>query len=284
MKPEDYTGLKVPNWCPGCGNFSILPAVKMAFAELNLAPSEIALFSGIGCASKMPTWLKVNTFDTLHGRPVPVAIGAKIANNKLKVFAFAGDGDCYGEGIQHFVNSIRRNHDIVLIVHNNQVYALTTGQTSPTTDLGTKTKTSPYGAISPPLNPIALALSSSASFVARGFAGDINHLKNLIIQAYNHRGFSFVDVLQPCVTFNHINTFEWFRQRVYKLEESGHDSANFKAALEKSFEWGDKIPIGIFYKDNRATFEDSLDYIKDLPLVEQRIDNIKIDKLMEEFM
>jgi len=284
MKPEDYIGLMKPNWCPGCGNFSILAAARMAFSELKLDNSEIAAISGIGCASKFPSWIKVNSFDTLHGRPFPVAAGAKIANTNLKVFVFCGDGDCYGEGMNHFISTCRRNHDFVAIVHNNERYALTTGQTSPTTDIGTKTKTSLYGVTDPPVNPVALALSANASFVARGFAGDINHLKWLVTEAFKHRGFSLIDVLQPCVTFNTVNTLEWYKQRIYKLEESGHNSSDRMAAIGKSFEWSDKIPIGIFYRDNRASYESYLDQIKDVPLVKQDISKIKIDKLMEEFM
>ncbi|MBI4284118.1 MAG: 2-oxoacid:ferredoxin oxidoreductase subunit beta [Chloroflexi bacterium] len=279
----DYAGLK-PAWCPGCGNFGILRALSRALVELGIEPHQLLLVSGIGQAGKLPHYAKGNVFNSLHGRPVPPAIGAKIANAELVVVAISGDGDAYGEGGNHFLHACRRNHDITYLVHNNQVYALTKGQASPTSDLGFVTKTTPYGA-APPINPLALAIVSGASFVGRSFAGDIEHLADLIKKGVTHRGFALIDILQPCVSFNHVNTFQWYRERVYKLEnESGYDPGDKKAALEKAQEWGDRIPIGIFYQTALPTYEEQLPALSQGALVRQEIDPGRVEKLFAEFM
>jgi 2-oxoglutarate ferredoxin oxidoreductase subunit beta len=280
---SDYAGLQ-PAWCPGCGNFGILKALNEALVELEIEPHRVLLVSGIGQAGKLPHYTRGNVFNSLHGRPVPPAIGAKIANPDLVVIAVSGDGDAYGEGGNHFIHAARRNHDITYLVHNNQVYGLTKGQASPTSDAGFVTKTTPEGA-SNPVNPIALAIVSGAGFVARGFAGDSAHLAGIIKQGILHRGFSLVDVLQPCVSFNHRNTFQWYRQRVYKLEdESGYDPADKKAALEKALEWGEKIPIGIIYRQDLPVYEDSLPALREGALVSQEIDPQRAEKLITEFL
>jgi 2-oxoglutarate ferredoxin oxidoreductase subunit beta len=222
-------------------------------------------------------------FNSLHGRPVPPAIGAKIANSELIVIAISGDGDAYGEGGNHFIHTARRNHDITYLVHNNQVYGLTKGQASPTSDLGFITKTTPYGAVNP-VNPIALAIVSGASFVARGFAGDIDHLSQLIEKGISHRGFALIDILQPCVSFNHKNTFQWYRERVNKLTDKKYDASDKKAALEKALIWGEEIPIGIIYQDNLPVYEDQLPALSNGPLVKQKINPRRVKKLLAEFM
>jgi len=223
-------------------------------------------------------------FNSLHGRPVPPAIGAKIANPALVVIAVSGDGDAYGEGGNHFIHAARRNHDITYLVHNNQVYGLTKGQASPTSDVGFITKTTPYGATNP-VNPISLAIVSGASFVARGFAGDVEHLSDLIKKGITHRGFALIDILQPCIIFNHKNTFQWYRERVYKLEsENGYDSSDKKAALEKALEWGEKIPIGIIYRKELPVYEDQLPALHKGPLVTQEIAPKRAESLLAEFM
>jgi 2-oxoglutarate ferredoxin oxidoreductase subunit beta len=279
---SDYAGLQ-PAWCPGCGNFGILKALNNALVELAIEPHQILLVSGIGQAGKLPHYTRGNVFNSLHGRPVPPAIGAKIANPELVVIAVSGDGDGYGEGGNHFIHAARRNHDITYLVHNNQVYGLTKGQASPTSDPGFITKTTPYGAASP-VNPVALAIVSGASFVARGFAGDIDHLSNLIKQAITHRGFALIDILQPCVSFNHKNTFQWYRERVYKLEdESGYDPGDKKAALEKAQEWEERIPIGIIYRQELLVYEDPLPALSKGPLVSQQIKPGRVEKLFTEF-
>ena len=279
---SDYAGLK-PAWCPGCGNFGILEALNRALIEMEIEPHQVLLVSGIGQAGKLPHYTRGNVFNSLHGRPVPPAIGAKIANAELIVIAVSGDGDAYGEGGNHFLHAARRNHDITYLVHDNQVYGLTKGQASPTSDVGFITKTTPYGATSP-VNPIALAIVSGASFVSRGFAGDIDHLSHLIKKGITHRGFALIDILQPCVSFNHKNTFQWYRERVYKLEDEKYDPSDKKAALEKALVWGERIPIGIIYEENLPVYEDQLPALSEGPLVKQKIDPRRVEKLLAEFM
>ena len=282
VKIADYAGGKTA-WCPGCGNFGILTALKQALVALEIEPYRVLMVSGIGQAGKLPHYTKGNVFNSLHGRTLPVATGAKIANPELIVIAVAGDGDGYGEGGNHFINAARRNNDITYLVHNNQVYGLTKGQASPTSDFGFVTKTTPHGA-DVPLNPIALAIAADASFVARGFAGDVNHLSQLIMQGVQHQGFALIDVLQPCPTFNHKNTYTWYRERVYKLEENGYDSGNKLAAFEKAQEWGDRIPIGLIYRKERATFEERLPALKKEVLARRKLDPMPAEKLLGEFM
>ena len=268
-------------WCPGCGNFGILSAFRNALVESGLEREQIVIVSGIGCHGKMSDYVNVNTFHGIHGRVLPIATGIKLANSELTVVGFSGDADCYDEGWDHFCHAVRRNMDLTLIVHNNMILGLTTGQTTATSQTGFKTKSTPFGSIAAPLNPIAHALVSDGTFVARGFAGDPKHLTSLILEALRHRGFNYIDVFQPCVTFNYLNTYEWFRKRVYKLEETGHDASDRKKALEKSFEWGDRIPIGIFYKEERPTFHDGLPHLKGTPLTEMQIQQVDITPLMD---
>ncbi|EFL49739.1 pyruvate ferredoxin/flavodoxin oxidoreductase, beta subunit [Solidesulfovibrio fructosivorans JJ]] len=240
-------------WCPGCGNFSIRKAVVKALAALDLPPHKAAFSTGIGQAAKAPHYIRVNTINGLHGRSLPAATGIKLANPDLAVFAESGDGCSYGEGGNHFLAALRRNVDMTCIVHDNQIYGLTKGQASPTTMMGQKTKTQPHGVASAPFNPVAVAVTMGAGFVARGFAGEIDHLADLIVQAARHPGFSLVDVLQPCVSFNKVNTFAWYKERCYKLG-GDHDPANFQAALAKAMEFGDNIPIGVLWKSDRPAF------------------------------
>ena len=278
----DYAGSK-PAWCPGCGNFGILTALKQALVALGIEPYRVLMVSGIGQAGKLPHYTRCHVLNELHGRTLPAAVGAKIANPELLVIAIGGDGDGYGEGGNHFINAVRRNHDITYLVHNNQVYGLTKGQASPTSDFGFVTKTTPQGA-EIPLNPIALAIASDASFVGRSFAGDIEHLSGLIRLGIEHKGFALIDVLQPCVVFNHKNTYAWYRERVYNLEENGYDPGNKMAAFEKAQEWGDRIPIGVIYRKERATFEERLPALTRGPLVRRRLDPMQAEKLLDEFM
>jgi len=273
-----------PNWCPGCGNFPIWHSLKRAIVELNLEPHNVVIFSGIGCSSKMPHWINTYGFHGIHGRPLPIATGARLANNNLTVIAVGGDGDGYGIGIGHFVHAMRRNLNITYIVTDNQVYGLTTGQTSPTSDKGYATKSTPTGVIEIPINPIALAIASGATYISRGFSKEMKHLTKLIADGVRHEGFALVDVLQPCVTFNRKNTYEWFSKRVYKLEETDHDATNKQAAFLKSLERDNRIPIGLFYREARPTYEDDLPQIAETPLARQRIEDIDIRTLMAEFV
>jgi len=278
---NDYAGGK-PAWCPGCGDFSILAAVKKALVDLQLEPYKVLMVSGIGQAGKLPHYTKCNVLNGLHGRPVPAAIGAKIANPELTVIAISGDGDGYGEGGNHWIHAMRRNHDITYLVHDNQVYGLTKGQASPTSDQGFVTKTTLEGA-PPPVYPIALAIAAGAGFIARGFAGDIEHLATVIKMGIKHRGFALIDILQPCPTFNKKNTYAWYRERVYKLGETGYDPSNKLAAFEKAQEWGDRIPIGVIYRKETASFEEQISALKKGPLVKQRIEPLQIERLLSEF-
>lgn len=249
-----------PTWCPGCGNFGIWQALKNVVTGLSLKPQEVVAVFDIGCNSNMTNWSPVTVFESLHGRTLPVATGLKIAKPELTVLAIAGDGGCYGEGGNHLLHAAKRNLDITLLVHDNQIYALTAGQTSPTSGHGFKTKSTPEGSVDFSFNPLAIALSAGASFVARGFAGDLPQLTGLITQAIQHKGFAIVDILQPCVTFNPVNTFDWVRQRVYDLGKEGYKPDNKLKALEKALEWpkngeDSKIPLGILFKEEREAVE-----------------------------
>jgi 2-oxoglutarate ferredoxin oxidoreductase subunit beta len=278
---EDYKGLQ-PAWCPGCGNYAILKTFKDAMVELGLEPHQITIVSGIGQAGKFPHYTRCNTFNGLHGRTLPVATGIKLANHEMLVIAVTGDGDCYGEGGNHLIHAIRRNVNVKLFVHDNQIYGLTKGQPSPTTMEGVVTKNQPFGVMSEQMNPVALAVALDCSFVARGFAGDMEHLKNLMKSAIQHKGFSLIDILQPCVTFNKINTYDWYRQRVYHIEEE-YDTEDRVEAFKKALEWGDKIPIGIIYKNNRPILEERIPVIKDSTLVRQQNKPINLEKVLQEF-
>lgn len=275
---------KKNTWCPGCGNFGILSAFRNALLELNLEREEVVIVSGIGCHGKMVNYVNVNGFHGIHGRVLPLASGIKLANPELTVIGFAGDADQYDEGWDHFSHTIRRNIDFTLIVHDNQVLGLTTGQTTSTSLEGFRTKSTPFGSVIPPLNPVAHALVSHGTFVARGFAGYPKHLQSLIVEAISHRGFSYIDVLQPCVTFNYLNTYQWFRERVYKLEEEGHDYTDKEKAMVKSLEYGDRIPIGIFYRAERPTYRDSLPHVREKPLTGLPFEDIDISPLLESMM
>jgi len=282
-KAEDFKTHVTPTWCPGCGNFGLWQAFREALAELGLEPHQTAMVFDIGCCGNGANWHKLYGFHSLHGRTVPVALGIKLANHKLKVIADSGDGGGYGEGGNHFLHTCRTNVDMTFVVHNNQIYGLTTGQASPTTDTGTKTKTTPAGLIEAPFHPLQVAIAQGATFVARGFTGDIQNLKELFKQAVDHKGFSLIDVLQPCITLNKTNTFQWYKKRVYKLEDENWDTSNKDQALLKAGEWGDKIPTGIFYKEDKATYEDHLPQIKEKSLFEQGIQVGDIAEFLEEF-
>lgn len=244
-------------WCPGCGDFAILNSVKMTFKDLvnsgDVNLKDIVISSGIGCHAKMFDYVDVNGFYSIHGRVPATLTGVKISNPDLVAVGFAGDGDAYDEGISHLVHAARRNIDITMVVHDNKVFALTTGQFTPTSPKGFEGKSTPKGSVEKPLNPIQLMLACDASFVARGFSGEINHLKDLLVEAIRHPGFAIIDILQPCVTF--YNLWSHYKERVYKLGEEVHDDGDFQAAWERAEEREDKIPIGILYRDERETFE-----------------------------
>ena len=245
----DLKGRVDPDWCPGCGDFGVLAAVQKALVELQIPNHHVVTISGIGCSSNFPGFINTYGMHTLHGRALAVATGVKLANHDLTVLVTGGDGDGFGIGGNHFMHSMRRNIDLLYIVMDNQIYGLTTGQTSPTSRLGMKTKSMPFGNIEAPVKPISLALVAGATFVARGFSAEQKHLTELIEQGIRHKGFSFLDVFSPCVTYNHDNTYQWFRPRVKKLEDDrAYDSTDWMAAMGKSLLWGDEIPIGKFFE------------------------------------
>ena len=278
---EDY-GDHDTAWCPGCGNFGILKALKMALAVAGLEPHQVLLVSGIGQAAKAPHYLNVNMFNGLHGRALPLATAAKLTNAELAVIAMSGDGCNYAEGGNHFLHAIRRNVNITLLVHNNQVYGLTQGQASPTSEYGFTTKAQPLGVPSARFNPIGVAVAMKASFVGRGFSGNIEHLAALIRQAITFPGLAFIEILQPCVSFNKVNTFAWYRQRVYELPRT-YDSTDWEEAMRRSEEWGDKIPLGIIYKHKRPVFEDHFPALQERPLVDQQLDRGVLETIMQGF-
>lgn len=274
-----YSGERA--WCPGCGDYSILSSVEKALMNLREKPHEVLIVSGIGQAAKLPHYINTNGFDGLHGRALPAAFGAKVANHKLLVLVTSGDGDIYGEGGNHFIHAIRRNLDITLIVHNNQVYGLTKGQASPTSDLGMITKTQPDGVVTIPFNPLMMAITLDAVFVARSFSKEIEFTSKLIEEGINTPGFSLIDVLQPCVSFNHINTYKWYGDRVYQLGSS-YDPTDKSKAYKKSSEWGDKIPIGVIYKNSRRTYLDNFMKPNDRPLIKRKTSIKGVESLINE--
>jgi 2-oxoglutarate ferredoxin oxidoreductase subunit beta len=278
---DDY-GQYETAWCPGCGNFSILEAVKQGLVDSGIAPHEVLLVSGIGQAAKAPHYLNANVFNGLHGRSLPVATGAKLANPDLRIIVESGDGCNYGEGGNHFLAAIRRNIDVTLIVHNNQIYGLTKGQASPTSEEGMVTKAQPEGVASLPFNPIAVAVAMQASFVARGFSGMIDHLAGLIQQGLAHEGFALIDVLQPCVSFNKVNTFAWYKKRCYTLPDE-YDATDWQAAMQTAVEWGDKIPLGVIYRNQRTSFEKRFSVLQRGPLVGQDTDLAELKKILKKF-
>ena len=259
-----------PAWCPGCGNFQILKTIDAALAEADANPKQTVLVSGIGQAAKLPhyTELKYNVFNGLHGRALPAATGIKIANHALNVIVTSGDGDLYGEGGNHLIHTFRRNIGVKAFVHNNQVYGLTKGQASPTSELGFVTKIQTHGVVLQPLNPLAMAIIEDCSFVARSFSGNPEHLQQMMVEAIEHDGFALLDILQPCVSFNKVNTFRWYKDRVKPID-SAHDPADRDAALRLAMQWGEEIPIGVLYRSDRPSYEARQDILSRGTLVEQ---------------
>ncbi len=279
---QDFSGY-TPTWCPGCGDWGIGVAIKSALVQMGLDPSSVAAVFGIGCSGNMNDFLNAYAMHGLHGRSLPNAIGIKLANHELPVIVVVGDGDCYGEGGNHFIHACRGNHDLTVIVHDNGVYGLTTGQVAPTAKKGYKSKSTPTGIIDVPINPLMLALSSGATFVAQTFAGDAPHMISMIKEGISHKGFALVNILQPCVTFNKINTYQYYLQHVYKLSVD-YQNDNMKLAMEKGMEVNEeKFPLGILYKVDRPSYIDQLPQVHDTTLLEKkRFD--KFNELINEFI
>jgi 2-oxoglutarate ferredoxin oxidoreductase subunit beta len=269
-------------WCPGCGNFGILEAVKTALVACELAPHQILFVSGIGQAAKAPHYLNANVFNGLHGRGLAVATGAKLANPELTVIAESGDGCTYGEGGNHFLAAIRRNCDITVLVHDNKVYGLTKGQASPTSESGFVTKAQPHGPSSSVFRPETVAVAMGAGFVARGYAGMKEHLADLIGQAIRHRGFALVNILQPCVSFNRVNSYAWYKERCYQLPEDYNPEDRW-LALKTASEFGDRIPLGVIYRSDSPVLEDHFPVLKKGALGRQGLDEDALRTIMAKY-
>ena len=287
---QEYKSEIKSTWCPGCGDFAVLNGLQKALQTLQLKPWAITIVSGIGCSSNIPHFLSTYGFHSIHGRAIPVATGIKLANPELTVIAAGGDGDGYGIGVGHFIHAMRRNLDITYIVMNNQIYGLTTGQASPTSEKEMVTKSTPEGVIENPINPISLALAAGATFIARGFSGDAKGLAVLFQKGIEHKGFALIDVLSPCVTYNKINTYDWFRQRVYSLEKEGHDPSSLTAAWGVANSWPnldqkrDRIPLGVFFqRSDIPTYEDLEPALRKGPPVRQPLGLANPEALLEEF-
>ena len=278
-----YNTKNTPNWCPGCGDFGIWTAFKQACLKQSWDNSNTALVAGIGCHGHIINFVSITNFEGLHGRPLPIAEGMRLANKNLNVFVFTGDGDCLAEGGNHFLHACRRNMNITVILHDNAIYGLTTGQTSPRSPKGYISKSTPEGNMEEPLNPISLAISSGATFVARAYSGDIEYLRDLITLANKHKGFAIIDVLQPCVTFNKQYSHYFFQKNIYNLQNTDYDFTNKGWAFVKSLEWGEnQIPVGIFYQVNQPTYEEQLTHINK-PLFEE-VKKRDISELLGRFM
>lgn len=283
---KDLAGQVHPDWCPGCGDFGVLKSLKEAIIELGVEPHTVLIVSGIGCSSNLPGFIRAYGVHSLHGRALPVATGAALANQDLNVIAVGGDGDGFGIGIAHFIHAMRRNLNLTYIVMDNEIYGLTTGQASPTTLEGHKTKSTPRGNVERPIQPLALALVTGATYVARAFSAVPKQLSQLIAGAIRHRGFSFIDVFSPCVTFNKLNTYAWFKERVYELAQEGHDPSDFMAAMGKALEFEPRIPLGLLYQIEKPIYDDSEPVLQRGPLVDQPLglDREIFDQLLAETM
>ncbi len=271
-------------WCPGCGNFVILECLKAALEQLGKDPSEVLVAAGIGQAAKTPQYISTNSFCGLHGRSLPAAAAAKIANEKLTVIINSGDGDSYGEGGNHFIHNIRRNVDITHFVHDNQIYALTKGQASPTSVKGLVTGVQTDGNMNEPLNPMLLAIAAGAGFVARAFTGRKEHLITLMKEAIQYKGYALVDILQPCVSLNHVNTFAWYNKRVYELDQS-YDNSDKIVAMQKAMEFDEHIPIGIIYREDKHTYHQKNEVLRNgLPLLDRKTDPSVVNKFIQSYI
>ena len=269
-------------WCPGCGDFAILNTIKEALAEMEIRPEKLVFVSGIGQAGKLPHYIKANVFNGLHGRSLPVSSAIKAVNPEIIVINVSGDGCTYGEGGNHFIHNIRRNPDITNIVHNNMVYGLTKGQASPTSQRDFKTPLQIEGVSLEPFNPLAIAIALNASFVARAFSGDIKQTKEILKKAIKHKEYALIDIFQPCVTFNKINTYQWFKNNTYYLDKS-HDYFDREEAFKRSIET-EKYPLGIFYMNSKnKTFEENIIAYKTdkSPIYQRDFDMGKLKKLID---
>lgn len=281
MDPTDYNSRIAPTWCPGCGNFGIWGAIKAALVKQNLTKDKVLFVYDIGCSGNMTDFMSVYGIHALHGRALPVAIGAHIANHSFPVLAIGGDGGIYGEGVEHFIEACRGNFDITILVHNNNLYSLTTGQRSPTAVQGKKTKSTPNGVIEVPFEPLKTAIIHDAGFVARGFAANIPHLTDLIVAGMQHPGFALIDILQPCPTFNKDMPYSWYQQRVYQLDST--EGLPAEKAFEVLNQDPDKLALGVIYRSKRPAYHTYLPQLTTQPLINQSIESIDISPLINRF-
>lgn len=283
-KMQDLTTPCSVNWCPGCGNIPLWAAFKQAAVQEDWGNHNSTIVAGIGCHGHIVNFTRMTSFEGLHGRPLPVAAGVKMANSRLNVFVFTGDGDCLGEGGNHFMHTARRNHDITVFLHDNGLYALTTGQTSPASPHGYKSKSTPDGNLDMPVQPTSLAIAAGATFVARVYANDIPKVKEMMILANKHRGFALVDILQPCETFNKLYTHKFYQENTYWLGDD-YDPTNKVKAYEKSLEFGEKaIPLGVLYKAESQSYEDQIPQIQNEPLVDKVVEKRNTEAIFKKYM
>lgn len=284
---KDFRNNIKPNWCPGCGDFSVQAAIQRAAANVGLEPENLAVVSGIGCSGRISGYINSYGFHGIHGRSLPIAQGVKMANRDLTVIASGGDGDGFAIGMGHTVHAIRRNIDVTYIVMDNQIYGLTKGQTSPRSEMGFKTKSTPTGSIESAIGIMELAISAGAGFVAQSFSSDLKELTSIIEQGINHKGFSFINVFSPCVTFNKVNTYEWFKENIVKLDSiEGYDPSSRAQAVNTLMEHNGLVTGLIYQNKERPSYEQLVHGFKETPLVNQDITLEKdtFDQLLTEFM
>ncbi len=270
-------------WCPGCGDWAISLSIKKAFTELGLDPSGVFVVFDIGCSGNMNDVLNAYAMHSLHGRSIPPAVGMKLANHKMNVVVIGGDGGIFGEGGNHFLHACRGNHDITVIVHDNSVYGLTTGQVAPTAEKGFVSKSTPEGIIEIPINPLTLAITSGATYVAQAFAGDSKQVTDLIKQGMHHKGFSFINVLQPCVTFNPINTYQYYYDRIYQLPKE-HEAGSYEKAVLESFKMNEeKYPLGVVYQAFKPAYHEQVEELSPEKTLVERPMYENWRELIEEF-
>lgn len=279
---EEFNGY-LPTWCPGCGGWIIFASLKRALTEMGFDPSSLFLVFDIGCSSNMGDFINSYAIHGLHGRAIPTAIGMKLANHQMPVIAVMGDGGCYGEGGNHLLHACRGNHDITIVVFDNGVYGLTTGQVAPTARSGFKSKSTPFGVIETPINPLSLAISQGATFVAQGYAGNQFQLVEIITKGIQHKGFSLINILQPCVSFNPGRSFDYFKEKIYELPKN-YDFCNYELAIKESLKptSEEKFPLGVLYQIDRPTFTDQLSQLKDQTLV-QKTPVLDFETLLKDF-
>jgi len=281
IQTNKYNSKIPPTWCKGCGNFGIFSALKQAFAKLGFTPDDVCLTYDVGCSSNMADFLATYGFHSLHGRTISTAIGLHLAHHQFSIIAIGGDGGIYGEGVEHLIEAARGNFDITAIVHNNFLYSLTTGQKSPTAQKGLKSKSTPFGVLEVPFEALKTAIIHDPSFVARGYALETAHLTDLIIKGIKTKGFSLIDVLQPCITFNKRQTPGWYKKRLYKLEKDGYSQ---NEALKILSQDPNKLAIGVLYRSDRKAYHEHLPQLSDAPLIKQSIEKVGIEKLIKEFV